>query len=172
MAGLFDERGSLIADAAIGAAAGLAATAAVAAIMQLGPRLGFDPAGKGAGGEPQVGSPEAASESMDILSRAVTGHEVPEEEQMAATSAFQFVFGAGLGAAYGIAARLFPVVTAGRGTLFGGAIFALFDEMLVPAVGLTGKPQDSGSGAHAGALGIHLVFGSVVETVRRLLRRR
>jgi len=173
MAGtMFPRRRGLVADAAIGAGAGLAATAAVAVIMQMAPRLGFNPAGKDAGGQPQVGSPEAASESVDILARAATGREVPEGGEMAATSAFQFLFGASLGVAYGVAARLFPAVTAARGTLFGTAIFAAFDQVLVPAAGLSGKPEDSRASVHAGALGTHLVFGLVLEQVRRLLGRR
>ena len=160
-------------DALIGLVAGLAATAATAAFMQLASKpAGVDLQGTDEEGDVPIGSPQAATRAVDLGAETVTGHDVPDDSKEAATGAFQFAFGGLLGAAYGVAARLFPEVTTGRGTLFGTGIYALFDEVLVPATGLSGEPEDSPPRTHAFAFGAHLVFGGVAETVRRLLADR
>ncbi len=165
--------GELGKDALIGLVAGLAATAATAAFMQLTAKpAGVDLQGKDAEGDAPIGSPQAATRAADLGTQALTGHDIPDEGKEAATGAFQFAFGGLLGAAYGVAARLLPEVTAGRGTLFGTGVFAVFDEVLVPATGLSGEPDDSPPRTHAFALGAHLVFGGVAEAVRHLLADR
>jgi len=169
---LTDLRGSPLGDMAAGIAGGMVATALVAVLMQLSAKAGADPAASDAAGEPRIGSPDAATEAVDRLAQAATGHEVPDRYEQAATGAFQFAFGAALGAAYGLAARYLPAATTGRGTLFGTAVWAAFDEMLVPVTGLSGKPADSPLATHASALGVHLVFGAAVEAVRGALSRR
>ncbi|MDG6078641.1 DUF1440 domain-containing protein [Erythrobacter litoralis] len=159
--------------ALFGLVAGLAATAATAAFMQLASKpSGVDLQGEDEEGDVPIGSPQAATRAVDLGAETLTGHDVPDDAKEGATGAFQFAFGGLLGAAYGVAARLLPEVTAGRGTLFGTGIYALFDEVLVPATGLSGDPEDSPPRTHAFAFGAHLLFGGVAETVRRLLADR
>jgi len=47
---------------------------------------------------------------------------------------------------------------------------AAFDEVAVPAAGLSKPPTDFPAATHAYALASHGVFGGVAETTRRLLR--
>ena len=159
--------------AAIGLVAGLVATAATAAFMQLAAKpAGIDPQAKDDDGEPPIGSARAATRAVDLGAKTLTGEPVPKESKETATGLFQFAFGGALGAAYGVAARAFPVLGSGRGALFGTSVFAAFDEVLVPATGLSGTPDDSPPRNHGFALAAHLVFGGVAETVRRILIRR
>jgi putative membrane protein len=156
-------------DVIAGAIGGLAATAAVALFMQLSkPLTGIDPAAPDAAGEPRIGSPEAATRVVE----EGLGHSLPDDRKEAASGLFQFAFGTALGAGYGLIARYLPLATAGRGTLFGTGVFAVADEVLVPATGLSGKPADSPAEAHGGALAVHLLFGLVAESVRRAVLRR
>ncbi|WP_126665498.1 DUF1440 domain-containing protein [Croceibacterium ferulae] len=163
------DRNSPLTDLLAGAAGGIAATAAVAIFMQMSkPLTGNDPAAPDAAGEPRIGSPDAATRAVE----QGLGKPLSEGSKPAATGAFQFAFGALLGAAYGLAARQVPLASAARGTLFGAGVFAVADEVLVPATGLSGKPADSPAEVHGGALAMHLLFGLVADSVRRALLRR
>lgn len=165
---MIDEDSPII-DLLAGAAGGIAATAAVAIFMQLSkPLTGIDPAAPDEAGEPRIGSPDAATRAVE----EVRGKPLADDDKAAATGAFQFAFGTLLGAGYGLAARYVPLASAGRGALFGAGVFAVADEVLVPATGLSGKPADSPAQAHGGALAVHLIFGLVADDVRRALLRR
>ncbi|WP_052208178.1 DUF1440 domain-containing protein [Croceibacterium mercuriale] len=163
------DKDSAVTDMLAGVAGGLAATAVVAIFMQLSrPLAGIDPAAPDATGEPRIGSPVAATRAVE----EGLGRPLPDDRQEAATGLFQFAFGAALGAGYGLLARHVPLASAGRGALFGAGVFAVADEVLVPATGLSGKPADSPPVAHASALAVHLIFGLVADGVRRAVLRR
>lgn len=163
------DKDSPLIDLMAGAAGGIAATAAIAIFMQLSnPLTGIDPAAPDRAGEPRIGSPDAATRAVE----EGLGKPLTDDSKAAATGAFQFAFGALLGAAYGLAARHVPLASAGRGALFGAGVFAVADEVLVPATGLSGKPADSPAEAHGSALAVHLVFGLVADGVRRAVLRR
>lgn len=76
------------------------------------------------------------------------------------------------GALYGLLAAVFPVVRAGRGTLYGAAVWVAADEIVTPALGLA-RPRHAQSGAlQAYSLTGHLVYGCALDTVLDLLHRR
>lgn len=163
------DKDSPLTDLLAGAAGGLAATAVVAIFMQLSkPLAGIDPTAPDAAGEPRIGSPVAATRAI----QEGLGRPLPDNHKEAATGLFQFAFGAALGAGYGLLARHVPLARAGRGALFGAGVFAMADELLVPATGLSGKPAGSPAVAHGSALAVHLVFGLVADGVRRAVLRR
>ena len=101
--------------------------------------------------------------------RTATGKFIASEDKEAAGEAVHYLFGALLGGAYGLLAEYRPEVTTGSGTAF-GAVSAAFDEIGVPVAGLSGPPTESPAATHIYALASHVVFGSVTEATRRLVR--
>ena len=62
------------------------------------------------------------------------------------------------------------MTTRGYGTAFGAALFAVADEVVVPAAGLSDQPTEIPMSLHALALFSHMVYGATTEGVRRLTR--
>lgn len=118
---------------------------------------------------PSSGDDPATVKAAQKASRAATGEFLAKEDKAAAGQWVHYLFGAGLGGAYGLLAEYRPGVTRGFGSALGAGAL-LLDEVAVPAAGLSGPPSDSPPATHAYALASHLVFGSVSEGVRRGLR--
>ena len=104
---------------------------------------------------------------------SVVGYELsdPRAKQMAGEFV-HLAFGALNGAAYGLAAELDPRVTAGAGVPFGAAVWAVADEGVVPALGLSRGPRETSAGLLAYGLLSHFVYGLTTEAVRSALRSR
>ena len=147
-----------------GLAAGIAAGLVAGLAMNL-----FQKAWAKALPMPSSGDDPATVKAAQRLSRAAAGKFFAKEDKEAAGNAVHYAFGAMLGGAYGLLAEYRPEVTKGFGTLFGLAS-AGFDEVGVPAAGLSGPPTDFPPATHAYALASHLVFGGVTEATRRLVR--
>lgn len=144
-----------------GAAAGVFASFAMNQFQVLLSRLGSSGSGGGNGGEPST---------VKAAERAAA-RPMRDEEKGRAGNAVHYGFGTALGATYGVAAEVEPWVTAGFGMPFGGAVAAVADEGLVPALGLSGPPQDSPPSTHAYSLASHLVYGAALEAARRAFLR-
>lgn len=147
-----------------GLAAGIAAGLVASLAMNL-----FQKAWAAALPMPGAGDDPATVKAAQNISRAATGEYFSKEDKEAAGKAVHYAFGAVLGGAYGLLAEYRPEVTTGGGTLFGAAS-AAFDELGVPAAGLSGPPSDFPAATHAFALASHIVFGGVTEATRRLVR--
>ena len=147
-----------------GLAAGIAAGLVASLAMNL-----FQKAWAAALPMPGAGDDPATVKAAQRLSRATTGEFFAKEDKEAAGDAVHYAFGALLGGAYGLLAEYRPEVTTGYGSVFGAAS-AGFDELGVPALGLSGPPTDFAPTTHAYALASHLVFGGVTEVARRLVR--
>jgi hypothetical protein len=104
---------------------------------------------------------------------SVVGYELsnPRAKQMAGEFV-HLAFGAINGAAYGLAAELDPRVTAAAGAPFGVSVWAVADEGIVPALGLSRGPRQASAGLLAYGFLSHCVYGVTTELVRRSLRRR
>lgn len=120
---------------------------------------------------PQGGDP-ATVKAAQKASRAATGKPLAGADKDRAGQVVHYAFGASLGAAYALAAAYRPGITRGFGTAFGLATATAFDEMAVPAVGLSKSPETFPPRSHVYGYLSHLVFGSVTEAVRRALRTR
>ena len=83
--------------------------------------------------------------------------------------AIHFTFGTLVGGLYGWLAEVWPTVTLAGGTAFGTALWLGADELAVPALGLTNPPARNPPPMHAAAWSVHLVYGAVLEGVRRTL---
>ena len=111
----------------------------------------------------------ATVKAAQKVSRAATGEYFAKSDKAEAGNAVHYLFGAMLGGAYGVIAEYRPEVTMGYGALFGLSA-ASFDELGVPAAGLSGPPTDFRASTHAYGLASHLVFGGVTEATRKLAR--
>ena len=112
----------------------------------------------------------ATVKAAQKASRAATGKYFAKEDKAAAGQWVHYLFGAGLGGAYGLLAEYRPEITIGFGTGFGLGTGALFDEVAVPLAGLSEAPSEYPAATHAYSAASHLVFGTVSEGVRRVLR--
>jgi hypothetical protein len=83
--------------------------------------------------------------------------------------AIHWALGIGAGAAYAVLRRRFRAMGRTAGLSFGTAFWALLDEGLVPALGLTPGPRAFPWQTHARGLAGHLTFGSVTDGTLRLL---
>ena len=118
---------------------------------------------------PSSGDDPETVKAAQRVNRAATGKYFAVKDKEAAGNAVHYLFGAVLGGAYGLLAEYRPEVTKGYGTLLGVAS-AAFDEVGVPAVGLSGPPTDFPAATHAYGLASHIMFGGVTEATRQLVR--
>jgi len=109
--------------------------------------------------------------AANLVAEKVTGHKIPVDYKPLACGAVHYGMGVGSAAAYGVLAEVLPVVTVGGGGAFGAGLWALADELAVPAVGLSKPAKEIPLTTHFYALSSHLVYGWITETVRRALRR-
>ena len=112
----------------------------------------------------------ATEKAADKVSQVVVGHPVSDDRKPLAGQAVHYALGAGLGIVYVVAAEYRPTLTAGYGTAFAVANTALLDEAAVPAAGLGDAPWKTPPSTHLYSVASHIVFGTVTEGVRRVLR--
>ncbi|HEX7085308.1 MAG TPA: DUF1440 domain-containing protein [Vicinamibacterales bacterium] len=135
---------------------------------------GSDRTGRG------VQPPQAAGRSHEDAAvrmgarvyRAATGREPRRRDRPLLGSLAHVGFGASAGACYAVLADGLPFIRFGHGTLYGTAVWAVADELVTPALGLSRGPRELGPGVHAYALAGHWVYGAALETVRRLGSRQ
>lgn len=168
-----------------GALAGLAGALAMNQFQRLAARAG---AGREAGdatiGLPRTGrGPQPAqaigNASDDATARvanaawSVVGYQLSDPSAKQRAGEFvHLAFGAINGALYGLAAELDPRVTAAGGVPFGTSVWAVADEGIVPALGLSRGPREASTGLLAYGFLSHCVYGLTTEMVRRAVRPR
>jgi hypothetical protein len=119
--------------------------------------------------EPHEGQGEDATvKTAQKSSSALLDHELSPEEKESAGPVVHYVYGGGIGALYGGLAQKHEATTAGFGSAYGAAAWALGDGIAVPALGLGKKPNETPLSQHLQTLAAHLVYGVTLEGVRRL----
>jgi putative membrane protein len=114
---------------------------------------------------------DATMKTADAVVSTVTGgRHLSHEGREKGGPIVHYAFGALMGATYGAIAEGLPEATFGFGTAFGAALFAGADLVAVPALNLSGSPADAPVSSLATPLAAHLVYGTVTEAVRRLVR--
>jgi len=146
-----------------GIAAGLVAAAAMAAFQAGAAKLLPDE-----GGDEDPSTVKAA----DLVSEAATGAQVPEPYRQASGEMVHYVVGAVMGGIYGVLTEYRPEASAGFGSAYGIATSTLLDEAAVPALDLGPAPDEAPIASHIYGVASHLVFGIVLEGVRRLVAGR
>jgi putative membrane protein len=126
--------------------------------------------------EPEVAAAPQRPEEEDAtvkVAAAVTGlagGRLDEADKPMAGTLVHYAFGGLVGATYGVAAELLPVVTAAIGLPFGFAVWLGAHVVTVPALGLAAPPTRRPVRKETEEFGLHLVYGVTTELVRRLLR--
>ena len=126
----------------------------------------FDP--DSAGEQAQEGEP-ATVKAANRVAQKSTGEPVPEAHKDTAGEAVHYGFGALLGGLYGAAGAVAPRVRTGFGTVFGAGVWAIADEIAVPAANLSKPPQEMPQSQHVYSIVSHLLFGAVLEGSRRAM---
>jgi hypothetical protein len=151
---------------------GLVASYAMERFQYALSRISEDMGGASGGGGQQHRKPQsepATYKAADVVSRAVTGNRLRQENKPIGGSIVHYAFGGAVGAIYGAAASQNDEVTAWGGIPFGAAVWLVADEIGVPLSGLSKGPTEYPLSSHISALAAHLVYGFTTETVRRLL---
>lgn len=100
---------------------------------------------------------------------ALVHRDLGDEQGARAGEALHWTLGIGAGAVYAVLRRRVNLVGRAAGTGFGTAFWAVLDEGVIPALGLTPGPRAFPWQTHArGFLG-HLTFGTVTDGTLRLL---
>jgi uncharacterized membrane protein YagU involved in acid resistance len=119
---------------------------------------------------PRPKEDDSTVKAASAVSAAVFDHGLTPHQKKIAGPLVHYGFGASVAAAYGAAAEALPALRKGWGTAFGTAVWLGAHVIAVPVLGLS-KPVKRSTPRREGVeLGAHLVYGAVVESVRRLLR--
>jgi len=113
----------------------------------------------------------ATVKAVERLSRGFFGYELDERQKELAGTAFHFGFGTAVGALYGAVAEFSPAIARGDGVPFATGLMAVSDEVAVPALGLFRPPPKKSMSLQLYELSSHVVYGLVLETTRRAVRR-
>lgn len=113
----------------------------------------------------------AAVRSGNVVSELVLNHHLTKSEKETAGAIAHYAMGVTSGAIYGAVAEVMPSATAAEGLPFGAAVWLIADEAIVPAAGLSRKPNEYPASIHVYAFASHLVYGLTTEIVRRTVRQ-
>ncbi len=110
---------------------------------------------------------DPTGEVSEAVARRVFGRRLSEREKAISGPVVHYLFGSLMGAAYGAVAMRVPQIATGEGVPFGLGLWAAGDEFAVPALGLARKPSEVPLQAHAAMFASHIVYGFVLESVRK-----
>jgi hypothetical protein len=159
-----------VADAAIGAASGLAASWVMSAAYRPIWRAG-DEETRRREKEAQGGMPPATIQAAEAAASAV-GQWIPDERKGLGGWVVHYAYGIAWGAAFALAARaLAPRAPVATGLAFGAALWVLSDEVLVPLFRFSRPPTRYPASTHLKGLATHLVYGVATDAGWRLARR-
>ncbi len=123
--------------------------------------------GKGQSGEK---SEPATVKAAKAISENVFDHKLTKSEKEPAGEAMHYLMGGVSGAIYGATAEMTGIATMGTGLPFGSAVWAIADDVVIPALGLSKPPTQYPLSTHAYALTSHWVYGLTTEIVRKTVR--
>lgn len=109
--------------------------------------------------------------AAEMISEKVFDHKLKKSEKEPSGEAMHYLMGGITGAIYGATAELTGATTVAAGLPFGSAVWAIADDVVVPALGLSKSPTEYPLSTHAYALSSHWVYGLVTEIVRKAVRK-
>jgi hypothetical protein len=110
-----------------------------------------------------IAEDDAAVRTGSIAFRVVAGRNPGGEAELWLGTAAHYAFSAAAGATYAVASSRFPAIRAGFGVGYGTLVWALADEGIVPALGLSRRPNELSTGVHLYALLGHWVYGGALD---------
>lgn len=119
------------------------------------------------GGEGESATVKAAK----AVSKNVFDHKLEKSEKDEAGEAMHYLMGGISGGIYGASVEMTGLTKMGAGLPFGSAVWAIADDVVVPALGLSKSPTEYSLSTHAYALSSHWVYGLVTEIVRKSVRK-
>jgi putative membrane protein len=149
---------------AAGLVAGLAAAWVMGQFHQLASRAPGMPT-------PAAGAEDPTEKTAATVSERLFHYPLGPEEKRAAGSAVHYAFGAAVAGVYGAAAELVPGVTKALGVPFGAAVWLGAHAITVPALGLSEPITRASTPTETVEFAAHLIYGTVTEGLRRLIRR-
>jgi uncharacterized membrane protein YagU involved in acid resistance len=105
----------------------------------------------------------------DRVSKALTGHELPEEDKPAAGVVVHYATGIVCGGVFGVVASRSPRLSLLGGLVYGTAIWLFLDEIILRVLNVAPDPEKVPIKQHLQALGAHFVFGATTAVVTRLM---
>lgn len=153
-----------------GAAAGLVATFVMSKYQNISQDL-FSNNGESSDKEKSEKSEPATVKAANAITDTVFDHELEKDEKEIAGQAMHYLMGGVSGAIYGGAAEYSNLVKKGGGFPFGTAVWAIADDFVVPALGLSKSPLKFPLSTHAYAITSHWVYGAVSELARKQIRK-
>ncbi len=113
---------------------------------------------------------DATMRTAEWVSEGLLHQQLSKEQKKKLGPVVHYSFGTLTGAMYGALAEVAPKAAAGKGVLFGTAVFAGADELSLWALRLAGPPTQYPLMTHVQALASHCVYGLATDTVRRTVR--
>jgi hypothetical protein len=158
-----------------GAVAGLAGTWAMSEAQRLWTLAADSDAPESAGGRHDARDWQERSEHQNsnelaaqVIARYMVGRRLTRRELRLAAPLLHYLFGAAMGAVYGVYAQRRQVPTSGAG--FGTTVWLAADEVAMPLLGLSDSTARRPLEMHLQSLVAHLVFGAATELTRRFLQ--
>ena len=110
---------------------------------------------------------DAAVRAGDIAYRAVVRAKPADRARLWLGSAAHYGFSGAVGLCYALLVPHTPSLRTGFGTLYGTLVWAIADEGLVPALGLSRRATELSLGVHLYSLCGHWVYGSALDALMR-----
>ena len=115
---------------------------------------------------------DAAVRSASAIYNRATGRVAHRRLRLRLGTLAHYAFSAGLGVGYVTMGDRFPIVRRGRGTLYGGLVWAIADEGVMPALDLSRGPRRLSVGMHVYSLLGHFVYGLALDCATAFASRR
>ncbi len=112
----------------------------------------------------------AHAEVAAVLAKTV-GIELNSAQRKTATPIAHYATGAIAGAIYGAAAEYLPVTKIGLGSVFGCVVFAVGNDVILPALKLLPPLSETPQVLQWEGFSSHALYGTATELVRRLIRK-
>ncbi len=112
---------------------------------------------------------DSTVKAASAISETVFEHELTPQQKKVAGPVMHYSFGTCVAAAYGTAVETLPALRTGWGMTFGTAVWLGAHVIAVPLLGLSQPVTRSTPRREGVEFGAHLVYGAVVESVRRLV---
>ncbi len=114
---------------------------------------------------------DSTVKAASAISQAIFHHRLTAAQKEIAGPAVHYAFGTTVGALYGVLAGSRGSTRLGWGLPLGAAVWLGAHVIIVPALGLSKPITREARGTEALEFASHLVYGIVVEGVRRTLRK-